>query len=158
MKILYKKNILIILSGIILLLFIICAIKDESKRCMGLRFITEEEIQQIAFSRQELGNIVCLYNTLLPYNEDNNEVYIPCNITSETKFHELEGRLQSSLPEYELYFIWNDYFNILSEAIRYDCRFTIFAIDSEGNFATCNVVFTTLPIIEMHGELSYIDE
>ena len=100
---LYRKNLIIVLSGFLFILFILCTIKAETKRCMGLRFITEEEIQQIAFSRQELRNIVCLDNTLLPYNEDNNEVYIPCNITDETKFHELKGRLQSSMPEYELW-------------------------------------------------------
>ena len=154
----YFKYIVILLSGIILVIFVLGKIRADFKKCMGISFITEEEIQQIAFSRQELDNIVTLENHLLPYDQNKREIYIPCNVTAKTKFYELEGQLQSILPGYELYFVWDGFFDALSEAIKYGCRFGLLAVDSQGNFATYGVVFTTLPVFEMHGDVIGIDE
>lgn len=152
------KNILILLSCIVFAIFVFGKIRTDFKKCLGIPFITEEEIQHIAFHRQELDNIVGLDNHLLPYDQSKREIYISCNVTAETKFYELEGQLQSILPEYDLYFVWDGFFDILSEAIKYGCRFALFAVDPQGNFTTYGVVFTTLPVLEMHGEMTAIDE
>lgn len=133
-------------------------IEKESRLCMGIPFITNEEIQNIAFYAQELDNIVSMNGYLLPYDEESREVYIPCALKEGTKFNELNGQLQSVLPEYDLYFIWDGFFDSLSEAMKKNCRFTIFAIDFQGNFTTFGAVFTSLPIIEMHGEVVRVDE
>lgn len=152
------KNRLMLLSIILFGIFIVCQIKEDRKLCMGIPFITEEEIQQIAFQRQELDNIVTLDNKLLPFDCEKRELYISRNVTPETKFYDLRGQLQSLLPEYDLYFVWDGFFDILSEAIKYGCRFNLFAVDEQGNFTTYGVVFTTLPVLEMHGEIVEIDE
>ena len=88
----YFKYIVIFLSGIILAIFVLGKIRADFKKCMGISFITEEEIQQIAFSRQELDNIVTLENHLLPYDQNKREIYIPCNVTAKTKFYEMKKR------------------------------------------------------------------
>ena len=132
--------------------------EKESQLCMGIPFITNEEIQNIAFYHQELENIVSMNGYLLPYDKERREIYIPCVVEEGMRFNELEGQLQSALPEYKLYFVWDGFFDVLSEALKYNCRFTIFAVDSQGNFTTFGAVFTTLPVIEIHGEIVRVDE
>lgn len=158
MKKTYIKNLAIMLSSLLFFCFALYEIKAESKCCMGLSFITEEEIQQIAYYPAELDNIASLDEHLLPYDQAERTIYIPCSVTEGTKYNELKGKIQSILPEYDLYFVWDDFFDILPEAIKYGCRFTLFAIDDQGNFTTYGVIFTTLPIVEMHGEVIDIDE
>lgn len=152
------KNSLIILSVILFAIFVCYEAKAETKRCMGVPFITEEEFYQMAFTPVELGNIVSLEEHLTAYDEVSGKIYLPCVVDSDTKFYELNGKLKSVLPEYQLYFLWEGAFDILQDAVRYGCNFTLFAIDSNGNFASYPVIFTTLPIIEMHGEVIRIDE
>lgn len=127
-------------------------------QCMGIPFITEQEIQQIAYFQTELDNIVCLEDYKVAYEDDSRTIYIPCNVDETTKFHELDGQLKSLLPEYQLYFLWQDSFNSMADAIMRGNMFMIFAIDDVGNFTSYHVNFTTLPVIEMHGEVIGLDE
>ena len=125
---------------------------------MGIPFITEQEIQQIAYFPTELDNIVSLEDYLLPYDADSRTVYLPCSVDETTKFHELKGQLTSMLPQYQLYFVWQDAFNNMADAIMRCNTFMLFAIDDVGNFTTYYVNFTTLPVLEMHGEVIGFDE
>lgn len=152
------KKILVLLSVIFFGLFVYCEVGAETKRCMGISFITEEELYQMAFTPVELGNIVSLEGFLTPYDENSKKIYLPCVVDENTKFHDLEGTLTSVLPEYHLYFLWEDSFHIMQDAVRYGCNFTLFAIDANGNFASYAVIFTTLPIVDMQGEVNRIDE
>ena len=152
------KNIVIGLSCIFFAVFVLLNLKREQNTCMGVPFITEEEIQQIAFSRVTPGNIVSLEGYLLPYDQVQETIYIPCNVADGMKYYELEGQLQSVLPEYRLYFVWSGVFDAFSDAVKYGSRFSLFVIDEAGNFATYGVVFTTLPVVDMQGEVVKTDE
>lgn len=157
-RIINLKKCLIILSCIFGVSFVYVDAKTETKKCMGIPFITEEELYQMAFTPVELGNIVSLEGQLTAYDHVSGKIYLPCVVDSETKFCELEGRLMSLLPEYNLYFLWEGAFDILQEAVMYGCNFTLFAIDSNGNFAAYPVIFTSLPIVDICGEVTRIDE
>ena len=152
------KNIIVILSSVAFAMLLFYVMKYETYTCMGLPFITEEQAAQMALNPVELDNIVCLEDTLVPFDRSERKVYLPCSVTEETKYNELEGQLTSILPEYDLYFLWESAFDILKDAVKYSCNFTLYAIDAEGNYTTYSVIFTTLPIIDVQGELSYIDE
>jgi len=153
-----KKYVITVISVLFFFVFLCLKTERESQLCMGIPFITDEEIRQIALYPQNLENIVSMEGYLLPYDKETREVYIPCDFKEGMKFNELKGQLQSVLPEYKLYFVWHSFFDILTEAMKYNYNFTIFAVDSEGNFATFGAVFTTIPIIEMHGEIVRVDE
>lgn len=152
------KNILIVLSCISFAIFLFFELKAERNSCLGVPFVTEDELQQIAYTPVELGNIVYFEEYLTPYDEAYKKIYLSCNVSENTKFHELEGQLKSAIPEYELYFLWESSFDTMSDAVRLGCNFTLYAIDSQGNYMTYFVIFTTLPIVEMHGEVVRIDE
>lgn len=140
------------------MLFIFYEVKTELKRCMGIPFITEEQLLEKAVQPVELGNIVLLEDKVTAFDKNQKRIYLPCRVDETTKFYELEGKLKSALPEYDLYFLWESSFDIMSEAVKYGCVFTLYAIDESGNYAAYSVNFTTLPIIEMQGEVIKIDE
>ena len=152
------KNILIFLSGILFVLFVCHEVKTEKNLCMGVPVVAPEQIQQMAVQEVALDNIVLLEDTLTAFDIAGRKIYLPCSVDGTTKYHELSGQLKSSLPEYKLYFLWEEGFEGLQEAIRYGCKFTMYAIDDLGNYSTFYVIFTTLPILEMHGEVIGIDE
>lgn len=158
MKKLNLKNFIIFLSSIAFAMLLFYTIKSEFNTCMGLPFITEEELPQLAINPVELDNIIYLEDTLVPYERGSRKIYLPCNVTDETKFHNLEGQLTCALPEYNLYFLWESAFDIMKDAVKYSCNFTLYAIDDAGNYATYSVIFTTLPIIDMRGEVTCVDE
>lgn len=152
------KNILIMFSGILFVLFVCHEVRTERTMCMGVPVVTEAQIQELAVQETVLDNIVLLEDVLTPFDTAGRKIYIPCTVNETTKYNELSGQLKSSLPEYELYFLWEEGFETLQESIRYGCKFTMYAIDEQGNYSTYYVIFTTLPILEMHGEVIGIDE
>ena len=152
------KYIVILLSSIVLILLVCREMREEKLRCMGIPFITEEELQQMPLQAVELDNIVTLEDEITAYDQTQNKIYLPCIINEGTKFYDLEGQLKSTLPEYDLYFLWESSFDIMKEAVMYGCNFTLYAIDGEGHYTTYAVVFTQLPIVELQGEVIEVDE
>ena len=152
------KCIVILLSSIIFILLVCREVKAEKYRCMGIPFITEEELQQIPLQAVELDNIVSLEGELTAFDQVKRKIYLPCTINDNTKFYDLEGQLKSTLPQYDLYFLWEGTFDILKEAVMYGSNFTLYAIDAEGHYATYAVNFTQLPIIELQGEVINVDD
>lgn len=140
------------------MLFVFRAVKTEFNQCMGIPFITEQEIQERAYFSTELDNIVCLDDYSVPYDEDTRTIYLPCSVDEKTLFYQLKGQLTSLLPEYQLYFLKQNAFDNMSDAIMRGNTFMIFAIDDVGNFTSYHVNFTTLPVIEIHGEVVGLDE
>ena len=152
------KSILIILSCVFFAGLVLFVVKKEQTSCLGVPFITEEELQQIAYTSVEQGNVILLEDHLLPYDEAAKKLYITCNMDAGTKFYDMEGQLTSLLSDYKLYFLWDDAFEVMMDAIKYGYRFSLFAVDSNGNYISYAVIFTTLPVVEMRGEVVRVDE
>ena len=152
------KNCIFLLSGVILLLFVAFKIKSDSLSCMGVPVVSEQDIQKMMVQPVDLDNIVMQGDYQTPYDSAGRKIYLSCSVDEQTKYYELEGQLKSALPAYDLYFLWEEGFENLQESIRYGCKFTLYAIDAQGNYSSYYVIFTTLPVLEMHGECTGIDE
>lgn len=157
-RVLWIKNILILLSSVCFVLFVYHEVKGESTSCMGVPVVAQEQLQELLVQQTELDNIVLLHDCTTAYAAAGRKIYVPCSVNETTKYSELEGTLKSALPEYELYFLWEEGFETFQESVRYGCNFTLYAVDGQGNYASYYVIFTTLPILEMHGECIGIDE
>lgn len=157
-KVLSFKNLLILLSIVLFVLFVYHEVKVESTSCMGVPVVSEEQLKELMVQQTELDNIVLLGDCQTPYDAAGRKIYISCSVDERTKYYELEGQLKSALPEYDLYFLWEEGFESLQESVRYGCKFTMYAIDRQGNYSSYYVIFTTLPVLEIHGECVRIDE
>lgn len=155
---LHVKNCILLLSGVILLLFVAYKVKSDSVCCMGVPVVAEQELQKMMVQPVELDNIVLLDDYKTAYDIAGRKIYLSCSVDEQTKYYDIEGQLKSAMPSYDLYFLWEEGFENLQESIRYGCKFTLYAIDDQGNYSSYYVIFTTLPVLEMHGECTGIDE
>ena len=130
----------------------------STELCMGVPIITEEQLEQIAHNFKELESMVCLYENLAPYDQECRTIYIPYNITEETIFSEMTGVLCSDWPDYKLFFLKEDAFDNMQKAVRDGHTFKLVAVDSIGDYTSYQVIFTTLPVLEMRGKCIDIDE
>lgn len=152
------KRIVVVLSSILLVGIIYTKIRDETHSCMGVPIIAEELLQGKLKQEKEIGNIISLKQKMLPYDKENSRIYIPCTVDEETKIYDFQGKLESSLSEYKLYFPEDSIFNIISEAVKYSYEFQLYAVNADGEYKIYHVIFTTLPVLEMHGEILATDE
>lgn len=152
------KGIVVVLSSILLMGIISTRIKDETYSCMGVPIIKEELLQGKLKQEKEIGNIISLKQKMLPYDKENSRIYIPCTVDEETKIYDFQGKLECSLSEYKLFFPEDSIFNIMSEAVKYSYEFQLYAVNADGEYKIYNVIFTTLPVLEMHGEIIATDE
>ena len=157
-RIIDLKNILIIISLIIFAVLVLGEIRAEGRRCMGIPFIMEEELQEQAQNLIGTENTIYLEEKLLPYDSDRKTIYISCNVTEDTKFYNLQGQLDTDMLGYNLYFLWQEEFEHMAEAVRNGHKFLLYAVAPDGNYTFYFVVLTTLPVVEMHGEVVGMDE
>lgn len=152
------KRILILFSGIVFLMIVCYQMKQERTMCMGIPVISQAKIDQMIKQELPLGNPAVLQKQSMPYDENSRTLYIPCSFHSGEAYSQMEGQIQSGMAEYRLYFLWEEAFESFSEAVAGGCKFTLYAIDKEGNYGTYGVFFTTLPVLEMYGTCIDIDE
>ncbi len=157
-KITDLKNILIIISFIVFAVLVLGEIRSEGRRCMGVPFITEEELQERAQNLVGAENTIYLEDYLTPYDREGQKIYISCNVEEDTKFYDVQGNLDTTMLGYDLYFLWEDEFDHMAEAVRNGHKFLLYVVAPDGNYTFYFVVFTTLPIVEMHGEVIGMDE
>lgn len=152
------KNCIFLFSMVIFMVFVGYKMKSESVCCMGVPVVSEQELQKLMVQPVELDNIIMQGDYETPYDVAGRKIYLSCSVDETTKYYELPGQLRSALPGYELYFLWEEGFETLQESVRWGCKFTLYAIDGQGNYSSYYVIFTTLPVLEMHGECTGIDE
>ena len=152
------KKCIILMSSILLIMFVCHEIKSERTSCMGVPVVPEAQLQELLLQPVELDNMVLFSECLTPYDTAGRKIYLTCSINGETKYSDLEGHLKCALPGYELYFLWEEGFENLQESVRFGCKFTLYAVDKLGNYTSYYVIFTTLPVLEMHGTCIGVDE
>lgn len=128
------------------------------KQCMGIPIITEEKFNKIACYLTELDNIVCLEGKLLPYEKKEKCLYVSRNIGKEPDYKKIVGELKGNYPGYQLFFLEDTAFQNMSESVKNGHKFTLVAVNKKGNYMAYSLVFTTLPIIELHGKTVDRDE
>lgn len=152
------KKILILLSGILFLLLVCHKVKQESGSCMGIPVLSETVLEEMLKQEVILDSPVEMQGQAVPYAKESRILYIPCSTQGMKRYHQLKGTLKSSQPEYQLYFLWEEGFETFSEAVRSGCKFTLYAVNDAGEYSSYGVFFTTIPVLEMHGECTEIDE
>lgn len=128
------------------------------ERCLDVPVITEKKLKKIACHLLESDNIVCLEGKLLPYDKEERCLFAALDISEEKKFQDLSGKLQTNHPAYQLFFQEDPAFENMSEAVKNGHRFILIAVDKRGNYMAYNLVFTSLPVVELHGKSVDVDE
>ena len=130
----------------------------EGRSCLGVKILTEEEMSQLqqGVPRDYSENIM-YQGEFAPVDQKTSVIYISQNITPETRAEALLGSLSVDSPGKTLRFAPDKYWDDLSSAAAAGHTFKLLVTDRKNEYTQYDVVFTTLPVITMYGEILYKD-
>ena len=147
-----------------ILSFIVCTIvfavvsasyiNREKQFFMAVPIISEKEAAE--YTEVDSVEDINLYFMDKPAAVDKKTktVYIPQNIDTDTFYTELAGTLAANSERYSLYFIKDENMYNLYDAVGKGHKFTLIVKDEDnGECAKYSVVFTTLPVVSISGDV-----
>lgn len=149
--------------AVLILLMGVCAylLIDENKeyQCLSVPVLSMQEIGEYHRSEDvDLSKEITFYGQPAAIDRDEAKIYIPQNIGKYTVPGTMEGKLQCLNPEYTLYFAPDEKFKDMDAAISEGHVFRLLAVKEDKTYMEYGVVFTTLPVVHMNGEFSYVNE
>jgi len=131
----------------------------EEKTCMGVPVISMKEAQKYnQYVCQDYSNMFFHNGEMAAVDINSYTIYISQNITENTHYNQLVGAFAFAHPDYKLYFKSDEYFDKLSDAVKESHPFELIVTDGSNQFMEYYVIFTTLPVIRITGQESYINE
>ena len=133
------------------LLFFVTSImlNIEKNRVLGVKIINKEDIQNM-FYEDSLNPTILFNGEKAAIDYKTNIIYISQNIKHNTKKEEMRGILSTQEKDISLYFIEDELYNNLSEAVKNNYKFLMIA--KKGSvYKTYQVVYTMLPVVVLDG-------
>lgn len=156
-KIINYKMILFIGSFIFLIAAIALLRSVENRYCMGVPLIQEKQLgQSIETTTLDLSQIY-FDEEMVAVDWAKNSIYISQSEEKLTHWSALLGKITTTNPEYSLYFLENSEIKNLADSVRQGTPLTLI-IQNGSYFQRVNVVVTTLPVLYLDIDGTYIDE
>ncbi len=129
----------------------------ERQHCMDVPLILESKVY-------EYTKVSTLDISQLSFNGEkvaadmaNNTIYISQASGKLSHYSSLQGELRSTNPAYTLFFVKNNVLNDIASAVESGTPLSLVIV--EGNLCQyVNVVITTLPVLNIDGEVTHKDE
>lgn len=129
----------------------------EISHCMGVPVLTEAEYSQITeYSQQDLSDIIMLDGYPVAADRETDTIYVSQNVFQRRTYSELAGVFSSKIPEIKLYFAPDENFADMVSAVEKGYAFKLIAELADKSYVQYNVIFTSLPVVSMNGEVSGI--
>ena len=130
----------------------------EGLTCMGIPVMSETELERLGkYQYRDYSENLKFRNEYVAVDQERSVIYIPQSIAQDTVAADLGGTLTIDIPGKKLYFAPDGYWDDLSGAVRKGHPFKLLVTGSMENYMVYDVIFTTLPVISMHGQLLYKD-
>lgn len=133
-------------------------VNSSMDQCMGVPIISEEMFCDMKKKFVETENMVCMEDVPLPYDSEQKCLYVSQDVTEDTAYIDLTGVLESNDSDYQLFFLKDVAFENLSESIKNGHKFILVAVNSKGDVVVYHLIFTTFPVVELHGECMRTDD
>lgn len=130
----------------------------EISQCMGLPLLNGEKMQQMQFTNQDLSSVILLDGYPAAIDKETNTIYVSQNIDEKTYYTDLKGVFSSADENILLYFAEDANLKNPQQSIKDGYTFALVAECADRSFTKYNVVFTTLPVINMGGIKLYENE
>ena len=122
----------------------------EISQCMGLKILTEKEMTQITdYTQQDLSDIILLDGYPAPVDTATNTIYLSQKLTPKTYYTDFGGVISSADEEVQLYFAADTQLENPAQAAKDGHTFKLIAQLADKSCVEYNVVFTTLPVVNM---------
>ena len=150
-----KRRMAVFLFFLLLLATMLLFCKmTEARSCMDVKILTAAEQASLGEYVYRDASWAIQYNgQRAPVDLSTSTVYISQNIPKGTKAEDLKGSLRSSSPSLELSFAPDEAFEDLAEAVKAGHVFKLNVFYGSGNYMQYDLVFTTLPVLRMDGEV-----
>lgn len=127
----------------------------EVSQCMGIPLLRDEKVQQISqFTQKDLSGVILLDGYPAAIDKETDTIYVSQNIDEKTYYTDFKGVFSSADENVSLYFAEDENLKKPMQSVKDGYTFALVAECSDGSFTKYNVVFTTLPVISMGGEIT----
>ena len=139
--------------------FVTLTMLDQRQRCLEVEILTQQEPDWLQEYQYRDYSSYLLYNgQKAPVDTETSTIYIAQDIGSETKAKDLQGSLRLSSSRHRIVFAQDAAFENLAEAAARNHPFRLYVTDGSGEYMQYDVVFTTLPVLRIQGELFGYDQ
>ncbi len=127
----------------------------ENSTCMGVKVVSDEKYQQLSETKIDNYDIDFLFNNLpAAVDKRENIIYISQNFSEETDIHSIQGELTSANPNYQL--VIKEENTRPLDVMKSGGNYSLLAIDANGVSTEYKIIFTSLPVIDINGEVTGI--
>ena len=150
--------------ALVLILVLIAAIsfgclRNEYIRCMGVRVITPEQAAAYTdYAYQDLSSLLLMDGQPAAVDVEHSTLYISQNSAGKKTYRDLDGQLQISSGRYQLYFVLEREDLQLEQAMAQNVPFRLLVTDGSTRYMEYDVIFTSLPVISLNGQMSHVDQ
>ena len=128
--------------------------QTEKQVCMGVKILTEaqqEKLQEYVY--EDLSPLLLYNGQKAAVDLGTSTVYIAQDIQADTGVDDLLGKLQINSHHLSLSFAPDAAFRNLAAAVADNHRFQLNVAYGSGKYMQYNLVFTTLPVLRIDGEV-----
>ena len=127
----------------------------EISQCMGVAILSEKEMADITdYVKKDLSGVILLDGYPAAIDKETETIYVSQQIDDETCYTDFKGAFSSADGNITLYFAEDANLANPAQSVRDGHKFVLVAALPDGSFVKYNVVFTTLPVINMGGEVT----
>ena len=127
----------------------------ELKECMGVA-ILPDTTEYTEYVYEDFADHITHFGTPAAVDKTTNTIYISQNFDKNTEYVDFEGALWLDKAGYTMYFAPDEKFADIASAAAEGHPFRLIVTDGSHRYMEYSVVFTSLPVISIKGELSYL--
>ena len=122
--------------------------------CMGVEILTEADLEGFTeYSYRDVAKDLIFNGEPAAVDVESCTIYIPQDLTESSTPQNLPGQLRLDVTRYQIYFAPDEYFQDLPAAAEAGHRFRLYVTNGSRKYMTYDVIFTTLPVMRVSGEV-----
>ena len=131
----------------------VCA--QEIRECMGVP-ILESTTEYTIYEYTDFSDSISHYGKKAAIDTATSTIYISQNFDGSTSYVDFEGALTLASGTHRMYFAPDKAFADMETAVKEGHPFRLVITDGSEKYMEYSVVFTSLPVVAIEGDLSYL--
>ena len=148
-----KLQITVILLALLLLVSIVGAYLyggEVSPKCLGVPILSNTDwLKRAERNDADLGERILFMGKPVALDTESATIYVSQNISEDTSFRELEGNITLDGLAYDVFFLEDEMFQNLYQAMESGHAFQLIISGGREWFTAYNVIFTSLPVLRI---------
>ena len=122
--------------------------------CIGVEILSEADLEKFTeYAHRDVAKDLFFNGEPAAVDVESCTIYIPQAITESTTPQNMPGQLRLDATRYQIYFAPDPQFGDLVAAAETGHRFALYVTSGSQRYMKYDVVFTTLPVMRVDGEI-----